>query len=321
VFSPAAFSSEINEAEKSTSLGFKSIFASISIINIKFDEDAASEYVIPLNKEHEIPLKIYYQIFGLFANWHAVVFQNRLMKIELSIAEKPEWCTATITSPVVDVDIRANFDDPANANTSLLIKVNEKAPALEQGKITIEATSPAIKGFFGIITKVTEGKVYTNIPFIVGYFPIIDFEPEFTYKEIPPLDVTKIPINITNYGNGPTELLIEIEEIPEKWNISYPEKILVGSPALGEENEAEVVIDIRPNKYFSREAINVSFIPRYFAEPKLKGSTYVIGIFLKNDGSFKEENGLEINAILLVVVIVVIVLILVFVIILKRKKE
>lgn len=322
VFSATAFSSEINEAEQNTSLGFKSIFSSFSIINIGFDEEAVSEYIIPLDKEYEIPLKIYYQIFGIFANWHALRYQNRLMEIKLSIAEKPEWCTAKITPSDVDLKIMANFDDPATANVSLFIQVNEEAPAFVQGTITIEASVPAIKGFFGITTKITECKVYTDIPFVVGYIPIISLETEFNSKEISPLDVTKIPINITNFGNGPTEVLIEIEEIPEKWNISYPEKILVGSPVLGEDNEAEIVIDVRPYKHFSHELINISFTPRYFAGVSgFEGSTYVLGISLKNDGSLKEKNGFEINAILLVVVIVVIVLILVFAIILKRKKE
>ena len=90
VFSSIAFSSEINKEEKNTSLGFKSIFASFSAINIEFDKEAVSQYIIPLDKDHEIPLKIYYQIIGLFANWHAMRYQNRLMEIKLSIIEKPE---------------------------------------------------------------------------------------------------------------------------------------------------------------------------------------------------------------------------------------
>lgn len=317
IFSPAVLSSETNTADESGGFEIKAILASSSIINISFDEDAKKEEVIPNVDSTEIQLNVSYQIVGLLAGWHTKVFKNRDIKIELTIIEKPEWCEATISESKISTT-------PATTEpkTSILsISVNENAPALTLETVRIQATCPAIKGLFGIITKVTGSNETFEIPFTVGYLPVIKIELDKDYMEVPPLNVTKIPINITNLGNGATLVKIEVENESGNYTVNYPNTIVLGSLVSDEENKKQVEIAIQLYKNSSMESIKIKFTPQYIGDPDLKGQTIVTTLILENDGSLKEEEGeSEINSTLLLVVIVVIVLVLIFAIILKKRK-
>jgi len=317
LLSPTVLSSDTNE-EKSTAIGIKSIFASSPEITIDYDETAAAEYVIPNSESVVIPINVSFKITGAFAKWHELIFKNKNVNVELSIVETPDWCTAEFTS----ASIKTRVSGGTGQNTSLKLSVNENAPAFQNGVVKIRATSSAIKGLLGIITKVTDGNFSADIPFTVGYFSAISLETEGTYLEIPPLNVTHIPINITNLGNGPTQISVEVENISDNLNVSYVQVALIDSLATGgDDNKATIVIDVMPNKHFSQETIIVKITPSADRHPELTGKTYILTYVLKNDGSYaEEENGIGIDTTLLIGIITAIFLILILLIILKRKR-
>ena len=153
--------------------------------------------------------------------------------------------------------------------------------------------------------------------------PAISFETGTSYREISPLDITHIPITITNLGNGKTEVLIEVEDISENFDIIFPESTIIGSLAEGEKNTVTFDLRIKPkNKHFSREIIRIKITPGYFiSRTGLSGKTYAIDYVLKNDGSYIETiGGLEIGILLLISIIVAISAV-VLALIIRRKKS
>jgi hypothetical protein len=314
IFSSVALSSEIKKDEKSTGLDITTSFTSHPMMQIDFDKDATGKDIIPRSELHKIPLEVYYQITGIFSKWHALIFKDRMIEVKLSIIGKPEWCTAYLDITDLLFGLKTNWSVPQNA--TLLVGVNEKAPASYMGKITITATSSSINGL--IFTKVSEGNITVDIPFLVGYLPIIAYELETTYIEIPPLNVTRIPIKITNFGNGRTSISVEVKNLSDKCTVNYTEIIILDSPVSGEENEGIVEIAIEPQKEFSMESLVVSLTPSYTERPDLKGKATILQITLKNDGSLKEE--FKIDTTLLIITIVAIIFIIIITFILKRKK-
>ncbi|MCK4365132.1 MAG: hypothetical protein KAW45_03710 [Thermoplasmatales archaeon] len=320
IFSPAVLSSGASAADASDGFEIK-IFAADSVLQLDFDEVNVTVPAIPNEGYITIPLNISYWLQGVFAKWRARVFRNKDVQVDLTIIDKPEWSEATITPPIVLVDIVSSASEVTPGRANLVVSVNENAPAFTQGKVVIQATCPAIKGLFGIVTKVTGCNLTSEVPFTVGYLPAISIKYDFIYKEVPPLNVTSIPVNITNLGNGRTEVTIEVENESGNYSVNYLKSIVLESPISGKENKKQVEIRIRPYKNFSMEAIKISFTPHYLWDPDLKGKTYDTIVTLKNDGSYKEEvEEFEINYTLLIVVIVVIILVLIFAIILKKRR-
>jgi len=318
IFGPITISSESNEEIKSTADEKTTIFTSVPEIRLDYDSDAVSEEIIPINGSHEIPLQVSYEIYGMFSGWHEFVHRHKNVQVKLEIIDEPEWCKASLDTNTLNFDIKKKCSEPKN--TSLFVSVDENAPAFQQGIIKIGAKSTSIKGL--IFTKVASGNDTFEIPFIVGYMPVIDFTlSEGAYKEIPPLNTTTIPINITNLGNGRTEVIIEIIQNESSTLIANcPSMIVIDSPISGEENTKEVEISIKPYENFSMETIRIQLTPTYYQDPMLQGKPCVVTFTVKNDGSLKEKEEFEIDTTLLLVTIVVIVLIIIATILLKRKK-
>ena len=309
ILSPNSLSNELAEEVNSDGFSLRTIFAANPLIQITYEK--IEERAIPNSGVIEIPLKISYKLSGTFANWQERKLRSRPIEIELSVIDKPDWCDASITNPLVDITLGDSEPD----NPPLLrVSVNENAPAYTQGTVQVKATSPEISGLF--FTRVKGGEVTCDVTFEVGYLPVLSLEIEESSMKIPPLDVTEIPIKLTNLGNGPTMVMIEIEGMPEKWIFNYPKSIILDSPVFGQEIVKKVDIYIKPSKYFSRETINISFTPSYIGRPDAQGKPMVLTIVLENDGSLKDE-GLDFT--LSIIVIVAIILIVILSIFLKRR--
>ncbi|UCH71770.1 MAG: hypothetical protein JSW62_05060 [Thermoplasmatales archaeon] len=310
MFSPNVISNENAENKSSNIFGFRSLFASHPLIYILHER--TDEMAIPNSGVLEIPLEITFDLIGLFAHRHERRFRNRVIGVKLSIDEKPDWCEADLSDDLVN--FRIGQSEPYQS--SLLVTVNEMAPAFSQGVVKIRAKSDEIRGLF--LIKVREGEETFSIPFVIGYWPAFSYKlHEGTLMEIPPLNNTIIPIKLENLGNGPTWMNIEVIDIPKNWNLDYPKNITLGSLASNEENKGEIKITIRSPKDFSVETIRIKLTPSYVGRPGLSGQSEIITLTLKNDGSLKEEEGSDIT--FLITIIVTIVLIILVSIFLIRK--
>lgn len=310
IFNTNALSSEITNIENNEEgFSLRKIFAAAPLIIV--DYEPQDENVIPNSEVLDIPLNVSCTLTGLFANRQTRRLRSRPIEIELSIVEKPDWCDASIANPTVSI----LPDDTEPAKARLTLTVTEQAPAFQQGTVKIKATNKEISGIF--FTRITKEEFEYDISFEIGYLMKLNYTTNNTLMEIPPINETNIPIKIKNLGNGDTTVLIEIKDMPEKWNITYPPSVTLASPISDEENEKEINIKVKPPKDFSIETITVSLTSHYSGSPEIEGQTENLQIVLKNDGSYKEEGGFDIT--LPIIIIVVIILVIIIFIFLKQK--
>jgi hypothetical protein len=309
IFVPNTITNEINKYENNEEgFSLRKLFAAPPLIIIEYEPQ--EENVMPNSEVFEIPLEVSCTLSGPFRKWQTRWLRDRPIEIELSILEKPEWCYANITNPTIDVVV----DDTEPSKTGITLTITEKAPAFQQGTIKIRATNKELSGIF--FTRVPKTEYDYDISFEIGYWPMLNYSTNNTEMEIPPLNETYIPIKIKNLGNGVTKVLIEIEEVPEKWNVTYPTSVTLASAISGQGNETEINIKVKPPKDFSTRTINVSLTSHYLGNPEIEGQTGNLQIVLKNDGSLKGE-GFDIT--LLIIIIVVIFLLVIVSIFLKQK--
>lgn len=231
-------------------------------------------------------------------------------KIDLGV-ECPDWCTVSVEPSNVTTEISNAFKEAEPAQ--LTISVNEGAPALEPGDITITAESKALGG----IAKSTNE---TTISVMASYDSSLEINATSS-MEIPPVNETIIPINITNNGNGETMVQVSVVTSPENWNISlYEENITID---VGETKQIDLIV--KPVKSFENETIQLKFTSTSTSDEDvndtyLQGETTSLSIALSNDGSLEEENGVPVFEIatLAIIIIAIIVIIMLF---LKRRKD
>jgi len=204
-------------------------------------------------------------------------------EINLSV-ECPDWCKATLEPSGVKAEISNVFKE-ADEKVKLTISVNDTAPVLEPGDITVIAESQDSWGIGGSSNE-------TTISVMAAYESTLEINATAT-REISPINETVIPINITNAGNGETTVNISIETAPEKWNISFSQAEVTLS--AGETKQIDMFVI--PVKSFKNETIQLAFTPTSTSdedvdEKYLQGESVAFGITLLNDGSLDKENGI-----------------------------
>ena len=296
-----------------TSAGFINI---PPLINVTYP--AQEENVIPNSGVVQIPLDTTFTLTGPFAGFAE---KGRLGKsavqIELKIVEKPNYCTASISNPLVNIPVGG--EEPFRS--ILTATVTENAPAFQQAVVRISATSKIQRG---ILFNIAEETTEFDISFDIGYWSVVAYEmPNGTLAEIGPSDIVDFPIYIENLGNGPTNVDIELLDYSEKeWDVNITSSVQLGSGVNDYENNREQVhLKIKPknSKNWNNkiETFGVRFSPSYQGKPEFQGQQEIINFNVKKIGREDEEGNLEnYYLIILIVVIIVIILILIF---LKRR--
>ena len=275
-----------------------------SALKVEFDEDDVKQKVKPAAGSIVIGIDVFYQYYGIGAS---LVAQYSLLRgipaqVDLKIVEEPEWCTATVTPPVLTLTSGTTFSDPARA--TLIISVNENAPALLQDKVIIAAHSTRISG---ILFTLKEQTLEVDIPFEVDYSPAISFTtPKGNFMQVGPLDTADFEIEIENLANGPTEVTCEILNAPEGWSPNIVSTVLLSSKALGSEDTTKTVhLKIKPPYDFGLhnkiQSIQVKLTSNYYRDPLLVGKEYVLTFNVQSTG-FSPGIGFEIPVIVVVLI-------------------
>jgi hypothetical protein len=308
IVTPITISNE--STENGNGFGFRSLFAADALINVVYP--AQGDYVTPNSGVLDIPLATYFTLSGRFADLQRNLLSGKTMEIELSIVNTPEWCDASLSNPLAQL----SFDNTEPYESSLTVTVTEEAPAFTQGVVTIKAKSQDISGFF--FKRVNAAEAEFDVSFIIGYWPVLSLELKDSFWKIPPVKQKEIPITLKNIGNGPTKVNIYIEEIPKKWDITYPKSVSLGSAVFGGDSVTkEILIKVRPPKYFKNETINVTITHHYIGRPDLEGQPTNILFTFENDGSIEEEMDFT----LIIIIGVLILIIFAYIIRNSRKKK
>lgn len=204
--------------------------------------------------------------------------------IDLSVEEAPEWCTATIEPINVSIMLDNEFNEE---KAKLKITVDEDAPALVLSDIVVKAK------FANENWQVGESENQTSFTVMAAYEPDITYAAETDLK-IPPVNTTTIQINITNSGNGETEITALIEGQPSQCNASLD----LSSITVPVGETKQILLTVEPDANFENETINLKFTSKFssnslVADEHLKEQTYSLSITVKDDGSQdKDSNGI-----------------------------
>jgi len=255
-------------------------------VNVKMDYDpvAASEKIVPLSGEIEIPIYISTKVEGLFANFLTSRFPSAYtVSVDLSVQGTKPWFTAWISPNVVNPDIGINW---RQTNASVHISFNENAPAHESAIIDISMHAYVTGGFGRFNDKTTTAQ----LSFVPSYLPIIDATPKTTYMEISPGEIGLFDIDLENLGNAETEFLFTVIDVPEGWSANIVSNTKVGSKIDGDDPTKTIQLSVQPPFNFGyhneRKDITIGVRGRFYAGASgvLETDTYEIIFTVQNRG-------------------------------------
>lgn len=255
-------------------------FFSYSVIEIDYDENAASESLLPIDMTKEINVTLNYHVDGYFDEIIPPDYEHYGNFIYVFIENTPEWCAATISPNFL---ILPGTAGGVSENLSLTLKIDDSAHALDFGKIgfriEVMNTGPVKGGVF-----------YHNITLNPGYLPLLKINtPNENVKRIGPLESTKFEIEVENLGNGKTLLIAEVINAPKGWIISIDEETVIGAATLDGDNPKKTIsLTVQPPIDFGyhdeREIINLSLTPSFFNNPSIKGQSYSVSFLVQSKG-------------------------------------
>jgi len=262
-------------------LDIKGFFKTDPIITAEPDEDATNKLIMPLGETLDIPVKVNYKIEGNLAKLYSKIpLRNKKASLDFEIIDTPSYATASIDVEKLDFNIST---ESVEKEIILKVSLDEKATAFEKSNIDIKISANEVKGFLGLATLVNSGNITVEVPFSADYYPDITIDMPYDEKEIPPNNITEVPINITNNGNYKTTVLIDIKDIPVNWTLD------IQNVDLNKDETKEIILEVDPYLYFDNETVKIDFTPQAYNVADKTGDTITKEILFRNDGSYVEE--------------------------------
>jgi len=252
------------------------LFGLNSNIELSWDANETEKPIIPRGELRRVDLNIKFWVtWGLFGRLINNLLKGQPVIMRLLIVDIPEWCTATISQETIPFPIPQKENTYDIEHTMLSLQVADEAPAFELFPVTIQATIEPLHGPFGFFTLMQSTTQVANITFRAAYKALIKPSlPEGNIIETPPLVQVKLPIGITNLGNGRTTVLNEIVNYPSDWTVTLPTQLVL---EVGEYREMNLTI-IAPSNVSGEKSITISFTPHSADNPSLIGETTYVSI-------------------------------------------
>lgn len=258
--------------------------------------------IVPYDQPRTIPVTVKAKIFGPEADIVLAKLGGGGVKliVDLSIAEVSEGCHASINPPILQFPVSGEYE-VSNATLSLTIDQYLPAFSLENVKVMMNS------GGLGIIVKA--GNFIQDVSFVVGYSPQLSFSyPDSNVKSISPSEKTAyFTIEIQNWGNGVTNIITEIVDIPEGWQAEIARNMTLGTKLSGSNFKGTMSLNVNPPINFGyhedRAVIKVKMTPEYYNNTAYKGEAYYLYFIVQSKG-FAATPGFEMSIVLLAFIFV-----------------
>jgi hypothetical protein len=206
---------------------------------------------------------------GIFSRLAELFFSHRVMNVDLSLMDVPDFCQAQITPEIVYPLIRRNQNKPQTAH--IRISVDEDAPGFEPFNITVEAHAQPFKGPLGLLTIIKPSNDSVSIELTPGYYSNfwLDFIP---FYEIPPLEQVTVPLNLTSLANADVFVQTEIIDPLENWTFNMTSNIIVPSG----ESEIFLLNVTPPDLHNEVEIIHILFNITVWEHPEVGYETIIV---------------------------------------------
>jgi len=281
---------------------------------IKYNETLLQEPIIPYDRAREIPVTIQAKIYGPAADIVLGKIGGGGIKliVDVSIAEVSEGCYASINPPVLQFPVSGEY---ATQNATISITIDQDLPAFSLKNVVVRMNSRRLGAK---ATLVEAGNFTQDIPFFVGYLPQLSFSyPDSNVKSISPDEVADFTIEIQNWGNGDTNVSIDIEDIPEGWLAKIVHSITLGTNLFGSTSNIIVSLNVKPPIDFGyhedRAIIKVKMTPISYNKTEYHGEPHYLYFIVQSNGF--SAPGFEIITFILAFIFVL------FVIMKKKNKK
>ena len=252
-------------------------------------------------------------------NW--IIFRdinhNMTANINLNLEKIPEWCEAEIENKTITIE---NITTEVKTKKTILnLKIKNDAPALEKEIVELSAKFES-RSNWGLT--LSEDKI--NFTILPKYIGLINAEfdlPNNTTELFISTDknMTLLPINITNIGNGESIITIKIKEIQQNWNISIDKPEIILLPG----NTDKINVNITTPKNKERQTMNLTLEITSKSTSKTDvDEKYLQGVTLELSGLklIKEETTEKIDFTLVIIGLILILTILIIFYFFKKRK-
>ena len=254
------------------------------VLIIEYNETLLEDPIVPLEEARKIPVTIKMKIRGPGADIVAKNTKGVDFIVKLYIDEFPEGCHAAITPPLVRVKMSKEIArDYLYENATVSIVVNQILPALTKERVIVRMESKPL----GRVVK--RGNITQELPFTVGYYPLLGVSiPKGNVKNIHHDETASFPIELENMGNGNTEVISEVIDIPKGWIAEIMTSTTLGSNLLGGSTKKTITLKIKPpidlGYHEERAVIKVTITPTYYKTPKFEGEPHYLSFIVQSRG-------------------------------------
>jgi hypothetical protein len=267
-------------------------------IIIDYDESLLQEHIMPFEEARSIPVDVKLTLFGPALDIVLSKISGMELIVDMSIAEVPEGCQASVTPPILLIPIPED-ESPVSVNATISITLNQYIPALSHKMVTVRMSS---RRFGGQTTLIKPGNYTQDFPFIVGYYSQLSFVySDGNIRNISPDETADFNFEIQNLGNSATKVISEVEDLPEGWISEIVGSTVLGSKLVGSTSSETISLRVKPPIDFGyhedRAVIKVSMTPVNYDNQNFRGEPHYLYFIVQSKGFFTP--GFELVIILL----------------------
>jgi hypothetical protein len=218
-------------------------------IEIEYNKSISEQPVIPYSEPIELPVTIRAKITGPTADIVEEYLAGSFLIVHLSLEDVPQGCYASINPPFVRYT--GISTDYKTANATISFTIDQYVPAFSYKNFTLNMTVDSLRGKGLVIIPggvlVKSASYSFPISFMVGYQPQLSFSyPEKNVKSIGPDETATFPIEIENWGNSPSTIKIEVEDVPDGWQANIVDTLTLVTNLFGAEAKGNVILNVKP---------------------------------------------------------------------------
>jgi hypothetical protein len=257
-------------------------------ITIEYNESVLQKPVIPFENATLLPVKIKLELLSPTVDIVLAKIGGGVdFVIRLEMMDIPEGCQASVIPSLVIMDLPSE-GRPIYANATISITVNQFLPADSQKKLVARITSDEIGRK---TTLIKPGNYTQDIPFMVGYYSQLNFNYiDGNVRDIQPDETANFNFEVQNIGNGATNVVSEIIDLPDGWASEIVRSTILGSDITGSTSSRTISLKIKPPIDFGyhedRAVIKVKMIPVYYEKPEYQGEPHYLYFIVQSKGFF-----------------------------------
>jgi hypothetical protein len=245
------------------------------IIRFSWDGNATSKPIMPRTELRVVNMNISFTIAGGYlASLFARLLSHRIVLASLEIADKPDWCTATLSNYIMGFTIPSHLGVIQTQPTTLCISLSGDAPAYHLGAITLRARVEPLYGFFGLVRFMKGTTNEATLSFYPAYQPLLFLTlPQGNTIETPPLTTVDLPVIIKNVGNGRSVIFTDLDN-PDHWPILFPNQF-----TLDVNQSLQIMVHITaPTNFTGDYVFKLNFTPHFAYDLSQTGETVCTAI-------------------------------------------